>query len=320
MRLLRFFLWMFPAGLMVLGAGGVSAQDYPARPIRFVTTGIGGSTDFAARNLSQGLTENVGWQIVVENRPTGVIANEFVAKAAPDGYVLLVNTDGMWIGPLLQKVNYDPVRDFIPISLISRAPNILVVHPSLPVKSVKELIALAKAKPGALNYGAGAIGASTHMASELFKYMAGVNIVFVPFKSSGPSITALLGGELQLMFATTGGITPHIRSGKVRALAVSTAEPSALAPGLPTIGSSGLPGYQSASTAGAFAPAKTPAPIINRLHQEFSRAINRPEVKERFFNGGVEVVDASPEQAAAAVKSEMARLGKMIKEAGIRLE
>ncbi|MBI4190067.1 MAG: tripartite tricarboxylate transporter substrate binding protein [Betaproteobacteria bacterium] len=298
----------------------MSGQEYPARPIRFVTTGIGGSTDFAARNVAQGLTESVGWQIVVENRPTGFIANEFVAKAPPDGYVLLVNTDGMWIGPLLQKANYDPVLDFIPISLMSRSVNVLVVHPSLPVKSVKELIALAKAKPGELNYGAGAIGASTHIASELFKYMAGVNIVFVPFKSSGPSVIALIRGELQLMFATTGAITPHIKSGRVRALAVSTLEPSALAPGLPTIGASGLPGYQSASTAGAFAPAKTPATIINRLHQEISRVLNRPEVKERFFNGGVEVVDASPEQAAAAIKSEMARLGRMIKDAGIRVE
>ncbi len=320
MRLQRFFLWLFPAGLMALGAGVVVAQDYPNRPVRFVTTGVGGSTDLAARIMAQGLTDSVKWQVVVENRPTGVIASETVGKAPPDGYILLISTDGHWIGPFLQKVNYDPVREFAPISLMSRSPNILVVHPSLPVKSVKELIALAKAKPGELNYGAGAIGASTHLAAELFKHMAGVQIVFVPYKSSGGAALALVGGELHLMFATTGAITPHIKSGRVRALAVSTPQPSALAPGLPTIGDSGLPGYESASTAGAFAPVATPASLITRLHQEFSRVLKRPDVKEKFFNGGVDVVDATPEQAAATIKSEMARLGRMIKDAGIRLE
>mgnify|MGYP001573080357 CR=1 FL=1 len=227
----------------------------------------------------------------------------------------------VWRGPLLQKMPFDPVKDFSPITLTSRSPNILVVHPSLPAKSVKELIALAKARPGELNYGAGAIGASTHMASELFKLMAGVNIVHVPYKSSGQALTALLGGQLQLMFATTGGVTPHIDSGRLRALAVSTSQPSALAPGLPTIAAAGnLPGYESASTAGVFAPAGTPQTIVNQLNEEIKRVLNRPDVRERFFNQGVEVMGTSPEQTAAFVKSDMATIGKLIKDTGIRAD
>ena len=320
MQLLHFFLWLVSSGVMALGASIVVGQDYPSKPIRFITTGVGGSTDLAARIMAQGLADSVKWQVVVENRPTGVIASETVGKAPPDGYILLISTDGHWIGPFLQKVNYDPVREFTAFSLMSRSPNILVVHPSLPVKSVKDLIAVAKAKPAEMNYGAGAIGASTHLAAELFQHMAGVKFVFVPYKSSGGAVLALVGGQLHLMFATSGAVTPHVKSNRVRALAVSTSQPTALAPGLPTISDSGLPGYESASTAGAFAPAATPAPLITRLHQEFSRVLKRPDIREKFFNGGVDIVDATPEQAAATIKSEMTRLGRIIKDAGIRLE
>jgi tripartite-type tricarboxylate transporter receptor subunit TctC len=319
----RLVVWIFPAIVLVavLGAGAVCGQGYPSKPLRFVTTGVGASTDFAARTVAQGLTDSVGWNVVVDNRGSTIVASEIVSKAPLDGYTLLVTTDGHWRGPLLQKMPFDPVKDFSPITLTSRSPNILVVHPSLPVKSVKELIALAKAKPGELNYGAGAIGASTHMASEMFKLMAGVDIVHIPFKSSGPALISILSGQLQLMFATTGGVTPHIKSGRLRALAVSTLQPSALAPGLPTVAAAGnLPGYESAATAGVFAPAGTPEKIVNQLNEEIKRVLTRPDVKERFFNQGVEVLGTSPEQTAAFVKSDMATIAKVIRDAGIRAE
>jgi tripartite-type tricarboxylate transporter receptor subunit TctC len=313
--------WMLALGIAVLEAGLVHAQNYPNRPIRFVTTGVGASTDFAARTVAQGLTENLGWQVVVDNRGSTILACDIVAKAAPDGYTVLVMTDGLWRGPLLQKMPFDPVKDFAPVTLVSRSPNILVVHPSVPAKSVKELIALAKAKPGQLNYGAGAIGASTHLAAELFKLMAGVDIVHVPYKSSGQALTALLGAQLHLVFSTTGGVTPHINAGRLRALAVSTSEPTPLAPGLPTVAEAGnLPGYESASTAGVFLPVGASKALTSRLHEEITRVITTSAVKERFFNQGVEVMGTTPEQAAAFVRSDMAMTAKVIKAANIPTE
>lgn len=314
-------LWIFPVVAGLLSAGAASGQGYPSKPLRFLTTGIGASTDLAARTVAQGLTDSVGWNVVVDNRGSTIVASEIASKAPPDGYTILVMTDGLWRGPLFQKMAFDPIRDFAPITLVSRSPNILVVHPSLPVKSVKELIALARARPGELNYGAGAIGASTHLASELFKLMAGVNIVHVPYKSSGPAVIALLSGQLQVMFGTTGAVMTHIKSARLRALAVSTAQPSALAPGLPTIAAAGnLPGYESAATAGVFVPAGTSQAIVKRLHEEISRVLARPEVKERFFNQGVEIVGGSPQETAAFVKSEIVITARIIKEAGIRVE
>ena len=317
----RLVAWILPAVVAVLGAGAACAQDYPARPIRFLTTGIGGSTDLAARTVAQGLTDSVGWNVVVDNRGSSIVACDMAAKAPPDGYTILVIRDGLWRGPLFQRMPFDPVKDFAPVMLVSRSPNVLVVHPALPVKSVKELIALAKARPGELNYGAGAIGASTHLASELFKVMAGVDIVHVPYKSSGGAVTPLLSGQLQVMFGTTGTVMTHIKSGRLRALAISTAQPSALAPGLPTIAAAGnLPGYESAATAGVFAPAAVSPTIIKRLHEEISRALARSQVKERFFNQGVEIVGGSPQETAAFVKSDMATTARIIKEAGIRVD
>ena len=317
----RRVVWMFPVIAMVLGAGVVYGQTYPVKPVRFITTGVGGSTDLAARTVAQGLLDSVGWNVVVENRGSTIVSAEVAARAVPDGYVLLVSTDGLWRGPLFQKMSFDPVRDFAPIALVSRSPNILVVHPSLPVKSVRQLIALAKARPGELNYGAGATGASTHLASELFNLMAGVRIVHVPYKSSGPAATALLAGELQVMFGTTGTIAGHVKSGRVRALAISTAQPSALAPDLPTVAVAGnLPGYESASTAGVFAPTGTSPAILKRLNEEIGKVLVRPEVKERFFNQSVEIVGGSPEDTAAFIKADIAATARIFKEAGIRVD
>ena len=317
----RRVVWMFPVIAMVLGAGVVHGQAYPVKPIRFITTGVGGSTDLAARTVAQGLLDSAGWNVVVDNRGSTIVSAEVVSRAAPDGHTLLVSTDGLWRGGYFQKMPFDPVRDFLPITMVSRSPNILVVHPSLPVKSVKELIALAKAKPKQLNYGAGAIGASTHLASELFNQMAGVKIVHVPYKSSGLAATAIISGELEVMFGTTGTIWTYVKMGRVRPLAISTAQPSALAPGLPTIAAAGnLPGYESASTAGIFAPAGTSQALVKRLHEEMSKAMLRPEVKERFLNQSIEVVGGTPEEVAAFVKSDMATTARIVKELGIKLE
>jgi tripartite-type tricarboxylate transporter receptor subunit TctC len=259
--------------------------------------------------------------VVVDNRGSTIVAAEMASRAAPDGYTLLVSTDGLWRGPLLQKMPFDPAKDFSPITLVSRSPNILVVHPSLPVKSVKELIALAKARPGELNYGSGALGAATHLASELFNLMAGVKIVNIPYKSSGGAVTPLLSGQLQVMFGTTGAVSSHITSGRLRALAVSTSQPSPLAPGLPTVAAAAdLPGYESAATAGVFAPSGTSQAIIKRLNEEINRVLGRPEVKERFFNQSVEIVGGSPDEVAAFIKSDTATTARIIKEAGIRAE
>jgi tripartite-type tricarboxylate transporter receptor subunit TctC len=237
----RFVVWIFLAVATGLDAGAAFGQGYPAKPIRFLTTGLGGSTDLAARTVAQGLTDSAGWNVIVDNRGSTIVSSDMVSKAPPDGYTLLVITDGLWRGPLFQKMPFDPVKDFAPITLVSRSPNILVVHPALPVRTVKELIALAKARPGQLNYGAGAIGASTHLSSELFKVMAGVDIVHVPYKSTGGAVVPLLSGQLQLMFGTTGTVMLHIKSGKLRALAISTAQRSVLAPDLPTVAVAGKP-------------------------------------------------------------------------------
>ena len=321
MLTIRFVARMFSAVLIVLGAGGVSGQDYPNKPIRLFTTSPGGGLDFAARLFAPGLTASLGQTVIIENRGGGVTPIEIVARAPPDGYTLLFNSGSTWILPFLQtKVPYDPVRDLAPITLVEIAPSVLVVHPSLPVKSVKELIALAKARPGELNYAAGSIGSSTHLSPELFKSMAGVDIVHIFYKSSGPALTDLIAGQVQLMFASAGGVAPHIKSGRVRALAVTTAKPSELLPGLPTVAASGLPGYESFVSHGMFAPARTPPAIIQRLHRETAREIHRPEVKEKLLGAGVEPVGNSPEEFGAYVKADMARWGKVIKDAGIRAE
>ena len=243
------------------------------------------------------------------------IAADIVAKA---GYTLLYYSNGMWTLSLLQKVPYDPVRDYAPVTLAATSPNILVVHPALPVNSVAELIALAKAKPGALNYASGGRGAPTHLSAELFKYMAGVDIVHIPYKGSGPALISLVGGHEQLMFAV-GGLV-HVKAGRLKPLAVTSGKPSALLPGLSTVAASGLPGYESVSMQGLFAPAGTPSAVVQRLQQESRSVVARADVKEKFFNAGTEVVGSSPGELAAAVRADMAAMGKVIKAAGIRAD
>ena len=314
----RFVIWTWAVGV-ALGAGYAGAQDYPNRPIRIITAAVGGGIDFTARLVAHGLTASLGQQVIVDNRGGTNVAPQTVAKAVPDGYTILIHNNTVWIAPLLDKVPYDHEQELAPISLTSRSPNILAVHPSLPVNSVKELIALAKAKPGEINYGSGPVGASNHLAAELFKALAGVNLVRIGYKGGGPALNDLVSGHVPVMFATTGSVTAHVRSGRLKGLAVTSAQPSALAPGLPTVAASGVPGYVSEAIYGMFAPAKTPAAIISRLHQDTVRFLGLPETKERFFNSGVETVGSSPQEFAAIIKSEAVRLDKVIRSAGIRV-
>lgn len=311
------------AALAILAAftGQAFCQAYPTRPVRIVTSAPGGGSDMVSRLMAQGLTNALGQQFIVENRGGGVVAGETVAKSSPDGYTLLYYGSALWLLPLMRKdVPYEPLRDFAPISWVSRQANVLVVHPSLPAKSVKELIALAKAKPGVLNYSSGGTGSSGHLSSELFKYMAGVNILRINYKGAGPATNDVIAGQVQLTFGTTGSVMPHVKSGRLRALAVASAEPTALAPGLPTISASGLPGYESEQMSGLFAPARTPPAILSTLSQETIRALKRLDVSDRVFQAGAEVIASSPEQFGAKIRAEVGRIDKLVKAVGIRDE
>ncbi len=311
--------WTISAAIIfTLTMNQACSQSYPSKPVRIVTAEAGGGNDFTARLIGQGLGPRLGVQVVTENRggASGAIAAQTVAKSSPDGYTLLLYSSAMWTLPFVQKVAYDPVRDFAGITLAASSPNILVVHPALPVRSVRDLIALAKARPGALNYATGATASTGHLAAELFKSMANVNIVRIPYKGNGPALNDLIAGQVQMTFGTAASVAPHVKSGRVRALAVTSAHRSALLPELPPIASA-LPGYESTTAYGVFAPAGTAPPIIKQLNQEIVRTLENAETKERFFASGAEPVGNSPEEFTAGMKSEMARLGKVIKGAGI---
>ena len=310
---------IFSLAMIALGTDVASGQAYPNKPIRVVTSEAGGGTDFTARVIAPGISGPLGQKLVVDNRVAGVIPVEIVAKAPPDGYTLLFAASPFWIVPLMQKTSYDPVRDFSPITLVTNAPQIVVVHPSVAANSIKELIVLAKAKPGTLNYLSTGTGSTNHLAGELFNAMAGVNLVHVPYKGGGSAITGLLGNEVQMRFGTGAAVEPYVKVGKLRALAVTSTQPSVLFPGLPTVAAT-VPGYEWVSYTVMAAPIKTPVAIITRLNQEVARLLAQPEVKQKFLIAGAETLGSSPEEFTAKMKSEMTRMGKVIKDAGIRTE
>ncbi len=307
---------VFAAGLMAVS---VCAQTYPSKTIRIVTGPAASGSDIVARLLAPGLSASLGQPVVVENR-AGIIAVESSAKAPPDGHTLLVYGSVVWMEPLLRaNAPWDPVRDFAPITLAARSPNILVVHPSLPVKTVKDLIALAKSKPGELRYASAGSGTTAQLAAELFKSMAGkLDIVHVPYKGLTPALIDLMSGRVHLSFAVAASVVSQTKSGKMKALAVTSAQPSPLTPGLPTMAEAGLPGYESVLTIGAFAPAKTPPAIITRLNQEMVQILNTAAVKDNLLATVTEVVGSTPEQLLAAGQADMARWSKVIREAGIK--
>ena len=299
-------------------AFAAETQKFPSKPVRFVTSEPGGDNDIVARILAEGLTTSSGQRFIVDNR--GIVAAEIAKNATPDGYTLLVYGANIWLLPFLREnVPWQPLRDFAPVTIAVQLPNILVVHPALPVKSVRELIDYAKARPGKIDYAAGTLGVSPHLSAELFKAMTGVEIVRVPYKGGGPALNGLIAGETQVMFPNAGSALPHMRSGRVRALAVSSATPSALAPGLPTIGAT-VPGYEFAAVICVYAPAKTPAAIVEWLNRESVRVLNSAETRERLFNSGNEVVANSVQEFSAYIKADMQKMGKVIKDAGIKAE
>jgi tripartite-type tricarboxylate transporter receptor subunit TctC len=306
--------------LCALAASAVCAQTYPNRPIRFVTAAPGGGNDVSARIIAPGLTERLGQQVIVDNRGGAHVPGNTVAKAAPDGYTILVQNNTVWIAPLLEKTAYDHFSELAPITLTGRAPNVLVVHPSFPAASVKELIAAAKAAPGTINYASGVAGSSNHVAAELFKAMAGVDLVRIGYKGSGPALIDVMAGQVKMIFATTTSSLGHVKSGKLKALAITSAQPSPVAPGLPTIAASGVPGYASEAIYGIWAPAKTPPAIASRLHREIVSVLTTPQNRDRFFATGVEVVASTPQVFAAEIKAESTRLEKVFKSAGIKAE
>jgi len=308
-------------GFVALGAHAAATEHYPVRPVRVVVPqSAGGSTDLVARAVGQRMADALGQPMVVDNRPGAGSINgtDIVAKATPDGYTLLVVAASFTITPnIRKKVPYDVVRDFTPISQLATLPHIVVVHPSLSVKSIKELIALAKAKPGELNFASSGIGTSTHMATELFMYLTGTKMVNIPYKGGAPGMTALLGGQVQLYFAAISTAIPHVKSGRIRALAVSTKKRSVALPQYPTLQEAGVPGYEHASWVGMLAPDQTPKAVITQLNREAEKAAQREDVKKLLLRSGVETVGSSPEEFQLVIKTEVVKWARVVKAAGI---
>ena len=297
-------------------------EPVPSKPVRLVIGfAPGGGTDTTARALSQKLIASLGQQVIVDNRPghSGTIAADIVAKGTPDGHTVLLGTIALAINPsLTTKMPFDTLKDLVPVTRAADSTNILVLHPSVAAKSVKDLIALAKTKP--LNGGSSGIGGTGHLAVELFNLQAGTKITHVPYKGGGPAIIDLLAGNIQLIFATAASSIGHIKAGKIRALAVTTAKRSALVPDLPTIAEAGLPGFEANNWNGFLVPAKTPRPVIARLNKEIAGALSLPDIKEFLFKQGLDAAPSTPEDFGAYIKSEMAKWAKVIKAAGIKIE
>ena len=318
-------IWSAVAALIAAATGwstAAHAQSYPAKAVRLIVPfAPGGGVDFTTRILAQKLGDQWGQQAVVDNRPGagGIIGTELVAKSPPDGYTLLMGSIGsVSINPgLYRKLPYDPVKDFAPVTQIGFVPNIVVVHPSLPVRSVRELIAFARARPGVLVYGTGGSGTSNHLSGELFKTLARIDLRHVPYKVGAQATSDLIGGHLAVMFDNFPTSLPHVRAGKLRALAVTSAVRSGAAPEVPTVAESGLPGYEIIGWVGVLAPAATAKEVVGRLHADIGKALLVPDLKDKFANLGAEAGSSTPEQFAAFIQSEIAKWGKVIKDAGI---
>jgi tripartite-type tricarboxylate transporter receptor subunit TctC len=311
--------------LLVATGSAVSAQDWPVRPIRLVVPSSAGAgvTDIMARIVAQKLGERLGQQVVVDNKPgaSGILGAEIVAKAPADGYTLLIANVSLIVNPYLYaKMPYDPLADFMPVTMVNTAPQQLVVHPSVPVKTVAELIAYAKARPGQLNYGSGGLGSTPFLAAELFKSITGIDVVHVPYKGGGPAVTELVGGQLTFMIENVPGTMPFVKSGKLRSLAVTSAERSPIAPELPTMIEAGVPGYEMTAWNAIFAPKGTPTEIVTRLHAELAKVLHAPEMKQQCAALGAEPIGNTPAELAGFLKADQARWGRIIQEKGIKPE
>jgi len=306
----------------LLAATTAAAQSYPNKPIRMLAISApGGGTDLLARTYAQGMAEALGQSIVIDNKPGGggIIATETLAKAQPDGYtILMTNTSHSVLPSLHKKLPYDPIKDFAPVSLVALTHSLLLVNPSLAVKTVKDLIDLAKAQPGKLNYASGTTGASAHFGAELLKLMAGVNIVQVPYKGTAGQLTALLGNEVQMTFSTMPPTMPLVQAGRLRAIAIGSPKRSAALPDVPTVAESGYPGFDVGAWNGILAPAGTPAALVNRLAAEIAKVAKNPEAREKASNQGAELVSNTPQEFTEYINKMMARFAKVVQATGMR--
>ena len=309
---------------LAIVAANAFAQNYPVRTIRLVVpSSPGGSSDILGRILAQKLSEALGQQVVIDNRAgaSGVIGVDLVAKAAPDGYTLVITQTSLAINPsMVRQMPYDALRDLAPISQIAVGPNVLSLHPSVPAANVKALIALARAKPGSLAAGSPGVGTSPHLSAELFKSLAKIDIVQVPYKGSGQGMISLLSGEIAMMFPTLPTAIQYIKAGKLRALGVTSAARSPALPAVPTIAEAGLPGYEATQWFGVLAPAGTPRAIVDRLQQEIARVLRAPEMRERLSAEGTEAVGGTPEEFTTLIKTETEKWARVIRAAGIKPE
>jgi tripartite-type tricarboxylate transporter receptor subunit TctC len=309
--------------LLALSTAAAAADVFPSKPVRLIVPfPPGGSNDIVARMVATQLTERLGKQVIVDNRggAGGVLGAEIAAKSPADGYTLLLISSAYAINPSLYKLPYDPAKAFVPVAILATGPNALCVFPGLPVKSVKELVALAREKPGQLNYAAAGVGSFQHLGSELFRIMAGVDIVSVQFKGGGPAMIDVVGGHTQVLIGSLIQALPHIRSGKLRVLGVGGAKRSSILPDVPTIAEAGVPGYEATNWWGIAAPAGTPPPIVERLHKEVAVVLGSAETQKRFLDEGADVVHMSPTEFGAFIAAETAKWTRVVKEANISAE
>lgn len=315
----------FLGAIFLMPVGHGAESDYPTKPIRVIVPfAVGGSTDILIRGVGQKLSEQLGQSLIIDNRggAGGAIGAELAAKAPPDGYTIMATTSGVVVvnPSLYRKLAYDPIKDFAPIAIIASLPNMLVVHPSLPVNNVKELVALAKARPGQLTYASGGNGTSNHLAGELLKYLAGVNVTHVPYKGGGPAVLATLIGEVTMLFATMPSAMGHVKNKRLKALAVTSRKRSSATPQLPTMIEAGVKDFDISIWIGAVAPRGTPDRAIDRLNKEILNALQAPEVASRLRSEGYEIVGSTPDDMSAAIKQETERWARVIKAAGIRAD
>ena len=310
------------ASLLLCAAAGALAQSYPVKPIRFIVPfPPGGGNDIVGRIVALKLNEALGQPVVVDNRggAGGTIGADIVAKAPPDGHTLLIASMGLAVNAVLySRLPYDTLKDLAPVTMVGEQPNIVVVHPSLPAKSIRELLALARAKPRQLNYGSGGVGTASHLATELLKLMAQVDMVHVPYKGLGPALTDLMGGQVQLIISTMASALPQVKAGKLRPLAVTTARRSAFFPEVATMNEAGVPGYEFNTWYGLLVPAATPKFIIDRLNREMGKLLQSAAIKEQFSVQGLEPAPSSPQEFGAYLKTEVGKWGKVIKASGAR--
>jgi len=292
------------------------AQDYPTRPVRIVTATPGGGNDYLARIVAQPLGPALGQQVIVDNRPSRLVGG-IVARSTPDGYTLCVGGGTMQFTPLMEPSDYDLLKDFAPISQLERSPNVLVVQPSLKINTVQELVALARSKPGMLHYGTGSAGGALHLAGEMFMIATKTKIARVPYKSTGPAVLGLLTNEVEMVFATAGAVVSHLKDGKLKALGVTSAQPSPLIPGVPTIASQGIPGYDLDTIGFIMGPAKMPPAVVKLLNGHIVKIMQQPDVKERMAGGGSEAVTGTPQELFAKLESDDTRMRVLFKQIGL---